>query len=394
MKVLAKSVDATAAINVFDDIPRSDNGSPDQDETAFAYLNRSGRAEAARVRQLVNAWFAHYPATHRHALVARFRSTIDDQHKSAFFELFVHEFILVRGHKILAIEPRLSHSSKSPDFLVQTNPGHHHRFYIECVIATGRSQEETAAQARLNQALSAVDNTPSTAHFLDLSVHGTPNAPVSINRLRRMLREWIAGLREGDGAKQAAPFVYDEYGMRITLRPFPRFNRERPSRAIGVRHFPVQQVKPDRDIRAALEKKASPYGTLDHPYLVAVNAFGFFQREDAALDALLGIPAVVFRSAADREMETEEIRKPDGIWIGPRGPRKRGLSAVLSTEQIDPWNFASRRARLIRNPCAAAVLSPFFGGIDEFELRGDGFRLIEGARIGSIFGLPQGWPEE
>jgi hypothetical protein len=152
---------------VFDDIPRPDIDWSDQHEAAFAYLNRSGRPEAARVRQLVEDWLARYPADGRDAQVARLRSTIDDQHRAAFFELFVHELLLTRGHRIMEIEPKLPHTPKSPDFLVQAKEGH--RCYLECIVATGRSQQEVAAQARLNQALTALDRTSSPHHFLDLT---------------------------------------------------------------------------------------------------------------------------------------------------------------------------------------------------------------------------------
>jgi hypothetical protein len=60
-------------MGIFDDIPREGDEPPQQDETAFAYLNRSNRIEAARVRKLVDAWFSHYPAEKRDPLVARFR---------------------------------------------------------------------------------------------------------------------------------------------------------------------------------------------------------------------------------------------------------------------------------------------------------------------------------
>jgi len=377
-------------MTAFDDVPRQGRDPPQQDETAFAYLNRSGRAEAGRVRRLVDTWLDHYPLQHRDALVTRFRSSIDDQHRSAFFELFLHELVLTRGHKVVAIEPKLAHTTRSPDFLVETSQGE--RFYLEGVIATGRSREDAAAQARLNQALAAIDSTPSPAHFLDLSAHGVPSAPISINKMKRSLARWIATLPEDDAATSAAPFVYDEHGLRITLRAFPRKNRARGTRSIGVRHFPVRQVTVDEDIRGALEKKASRYGDLDHPYVVAVNALGLFHHEDDAFDSLLGTAVTQMREFNDGTFRTEDTRKPDGVWVGPKGPRRRGLSAVFSTEQIDPWNFASRHARLIRNPWSIAVLPPIALGVDEFAPIDGNFRRTEGMIVGRIFGLPEAWP--
>ena len=275
-------------MHIFDDIAHELDDLPHQDETAFAYLNRSARAEAECVRQLVVRWFDHYPADKRGGLVARFRSPIDDQHYSAFFELFLHEIVLTCGHRIVAIEPLLASTRKSPDFLVESVPGG--RFYLEAVLATGRSQEEARAQARLNQALAAIDKTPSPAHFLDLYVRGVPGAPITIRKLTAGLRQWIAGLPDDRSAFEVAPFVFEEHDVHIRLQAWPRHNREPAARAIGVRHFPPHQEKAYDDIRDALERKASRYGALDHPYVVAVNAMRLFQRDDAIMDAVLGTP--------------------------------------------------------------------------------------------------------
>ena len=377
-------------MSLFDDLPRSAMDFPHHTETAFAYLNRSGRLEAERVRILVNTWFSHYPQADHEPLAARFRSSIDDQHRSAFFELFLHELVLTHGHKVLAIEPALTHTAKSPDFLAESAEGQ--RFYLEAVLATGRSHDDAAAQARLNQVLAAIDSTPSPSHFLDISPQGMPAAPVPINKLKRALLQWVNALPPDDTATERPPFVYHEHGLRITVRAFPRRNQPGTGRSIGVRHFPVQQVTADEDVRAALEKKAARYGNLDHPHLVAVNVLGLFHREDEVLDALFGTCCTGVTQLANGTLRTDERRKPDGIWFGPRGSRRKGLSAVLSTEQIDPWNFAARRARLVRNPWSTAPLPPLSLGIDEFHLVDNEFHRTDGANMGCIFGLPEGWP--
>jgi hypothetical protein len=104
-----------------------------------------------------------------------------------------------------------------------------------------------------------------------------------------------------------------------------------------------------------------------------------------------GTPVTQIHELADGKFRTE-VRKPDGVWSGPKGPRKKGLSAVLSTEQIDPWHFASRHARLIRNPWATTPLPPLALGIDEFNPVDGSFHKIKGATAGPIFSLPQDWP--
>lgn len=199
-------------MSIFDDISRTDTAPPLQNETAFGYLNRSGRVEAGRVRHNVDLWLDHYPVEHRDALIARFRSSIDDHHLSAFFELFLYELMLARKFTVVAIEPPLAHTRKSPDFLVEDSNGL--RFYLEAAFATGRSRGEVGAQARLNEALAAIDGTLSPEHFLDITVQGVPTAPVSINRMRKELKRWIRGLPNGAKAENAAPFHFDEHNFQ------------------------------------------------------------------------------------------------------------------------------------------------------------------------------------
>src|SRR5262245_19699515 len=132
-----------SSMSIFDEIPRQHfEGRPDG-EAMFAYTNRSGRAEAQRVRDSMDSWVKRYPETHRENLVARLRSVSDDQHRTAFFELFLYRLLQVRGHKIIDIEPKLEHTGKSPDFLAETP--NRERFYIEAAMATGFSNQEVAA---------------------------------------------------------------------------------------------------------------------------------------------------------------------------------------------------------------------------------------------------------
>jgi hypothetical protein len=111
-----------------------------------------------------------------------------------------------------------------------------------------------------------------------------------------------------------------------------------------------------------------------------------------ALDALLGSRCTVLGQTADG-FTHRESRSPDGVWYGPSGARRKGLSAVFSTEGIDPWNFITRRGRLIRNPWATAPLLSLDLGAEDFQPDEDRYRIIAGRSMGEIFGLPDGWPE-
>jgi hypothetical protein len=373
---------------IFDPLPRHDINPKQPHETAFGYLNRSGRANAGRVRELVETWLERYPAAHREALVGRLRSKRDRDHHAAFFELFVHELLLTGGHTILAIEPILPHTPYRPDFLIKTQHGQ--RVYMECTIATGTANEQLGAEARLNAALSAIEDVNSPTWFLSLKTDGLPTAPMKSTRLRSELVAWLAALPEGYVALTGPPFVYSEHGATISLRISGR--RNVPGRAVGIRNLEAKWCTDHLDIRAKVEEKATRYDPLEHPYVVAVNALSPYADKSDAVNALLGDEAITITTFADGTSSTEYTRTPDGIWRGPQGARRVGLSGVLSFEQVTAWSFAAQRGRLIRNPWAKVEVGPFELGVDEFNPVSEELRLTPGRALGSIFGLSDGWP--
>jgi hypothetical protein len=353
--------------------------------TSLPLATSTDRAAPRRNASATSWTNGSHAASSRDNLASRFRLLNDDAHHSAFFELFIHELVFTRGHRVVAVEPKLPHTDKTPDFLIEAAEGH--RLYLECALATGRSAQGQAAQARLNRALKAIERTPSPAHYLSVVPSGDLSGEVSMKRLTRRLQKWVVGLPSGDRA-MADPFVYEELGLTLIVRAFPRRTLDQIERTIGVTHFPAQTVKTGDDLRRKLKGKATKYGDLDHPHVVALNALGMFAYPHHAVDALFGSPRVAVSELPDGRVERHEERAGDGVWRGPKGAQNTRLSAVISTEGVDPWNLGSRRGRLIRNPWAAKPLPPFPLGIDEYTPEAS----IEGERMDVVFGLPGGWP--
>jgi hypothetical protein len=149
-------------------------------------------------------------------------------------------------------------------------------------------------------------------------------------------------------------------------------------------------------VRPALKKKASRYGKLDHPYLVALNALSTHHRELAVIDALLGTEYVRLSKGPNGEEIEEYLRKPDGIWYGPPDgqPQNKRLSGVLALTKIDPWNFASKMGLLIPNPWAEKPLPQLGLGTAELVVVGSAYERKEGEPIHKLVGLPAAWPDQ
>lgn len=385
---------------VFDGHPRDIAGGADHLVSQFEYLNRSDRDEAERVRNLVEDLFSRYPADAQDTLRTRLRSVDDNQHMGAVFELVLYELLLRAGCQILAVEPALEGTERSPDFFAQTETGA--RFYLEATLATGRSRTQEGADRRLSEALQAIDSVQSPDFFLDAHIAGTPAAPVSGRHLKRRLEDWLQTLdyeqitAQGNDEATARPeFTYEQHGVRFRIAVIPRHQTRGTTergRAIAGRTLAPLSVQPQEPIRTAVLGKAGRYGDLDAPYIVAVNALSTYAREDDAVDALFGTKIVSVRQTAEG-FEDRIGRDTDGVWYGARGPVNTRISAVLSTERLGPWSLGQRRARLFVNPWARRPLAALPLAIDVREVREKRLHRTAGSSIAELLELPEGWPE-
>ncbi len=387
-------------MRVFDNGPWDVKGGADHLISQFDYLNCSDRVEAERVREFVEDLFSRYPESEEERLRWRLRAKDNSTHLSAFFELFLHDLLLRCGCTVLAIEPNLETSERSPDFLAETEDGC--LFYLEATLATGRSQTDEGADRRLREALQAIDDVPSPDYFFDLHIRGKPDKPISGKRLKIQLESWLATLDfeeisscwEHKG-RPSSSFCFEEHGVRFRLYPIPRGasrGKTERGRAIATRSLAPLTVQPQEPIRKSIIKKAGRYGELSAPYVIAVNAMGEYARYDSAVDAVFGSPATSVQ-LTDQGSEVHDCRAKDGVWLGQKDPKNTRVSAILSTERLTPWSVGQRRMRLIINPWATHPLGPTFFPCDIVDFEKDNSGVVEKAPLREIFELPEGWPE-
>ena len=141
---------------LFDSKERVIPGPMGELESDWEYLDRSGRLEAARVRDFLEHWVAQYPATHRARLVAHLRSGKRELYDPAAFELIV--FALLRSLDCsVAVEPEVPGGNlKRPDFLATTPGGE--SVYVEATLASAYSRAEITAQNRVKRVYAAMES--------------------------------------------------------------------------------------------------------------------------------------------------------------------------------------------------------------------------------------------
>lgn len=386
---------------LFEDILRNFKGTRGHTEPLYEYLNRSARPAMDRVRDLLEDWFSNLPSDAKNELRSRFRSSDDIQHQSAFFEIYLHALFSKLGFQI-EIHPEIPGQTTHPEFLVlkEEKPVS----YIEATLASGPI-EEKAADKRENVVYETIDKMNSPNFFIGVKVHGSPNTPPPGRKWRAFLENWLSELDsdavgekiKSDGLEDLPSATLNNDGWTITFQAIPKSPEARGKpgiRPIGVRFFGFEQLKEDEYIRNAVKEKATKYGNLDFPYVIAINVLSIFSHDQMVMDALFGDEGIRFYHKPGGGSDHKPIRAPNGAFCGPHGPQNTRVSGVIICKNLLWGNIFSENPVLWHNPWASLPLDQDFWIFPQYVPNSEKTRieLKSGRKAGDLFGLPEGWP--
>jgi hypothetical protein len=385
--------------HLFDQVARDYLGPADYAESWFPFLNRSAQTEVQNIRDLLQKWFDIFPPSGKMELRSRFRSADDRQHLAAFFELYCHALLRHQRFGVKLHRTVSADSSTAPDFFAQRDGKP--MFYMESTLSA-RSDAESAAQARLDHVYDIVSRLKSPSFSVGVQIRKFPSHAPSASRIRSFLKGRLAKLDPDEITEMIATRGWDsvphwrwsENGWEVVFYPIPKAKEHRGNsddRLLGAFLQTFEKLQPGGSLPRALKSKATHYGSLDIPYVIAVNVTDLFINELEIVDALFGEERITLDM---RTRETSSERLPDGLWVGPDGPRNQRVSAILVTRNLDPWSIAGKDPVLWHNPWARHPLSmeTWQGSQKTLDLASSEMTLLEGKHAWEILELAPKWP--
>lgn len=383
--------------SLFEVRTRTDRSPSHARESLIDFVNRAAGPYWDRVREHLTVWVDQYPAQHRDDVRGRLCSRIDIDFHAAYWELFNFQVLRRAGFE-LTCHPEMPGTGKRPDFLVE---GHGSRFYLEAKLL-GDSQEERRRQRERNQIWNELDRRVQSEHFfVRLGVPARGHSPLPFRSLASATTAWLAELDvesvrrqvELGGLVNVESFVWadERSGWSVSLSPIPKSRHSASDRLVGMGEAEAWFADDRTAIRKTLDRKSHRYGqNLDAPLVVALSMGRAFVDDTDLLDALFGDEVVhVHRET----METELGRAHNGLWLGARGPKARGLSAVLAAKGVSPWSLGGAQLKLWVNPWAARPVDLAVPCIGAVTPRDTSIERRDAAEsVLSWLNLPADWP--
>jgi hypothetical protein len=360
-------------MRLFEAIERTDPSVATHVEDTYSFLNRVDDPAFDRIRQVLNEWFARYealqPAKAANDVAGRMRSKHALQFDGAFWELYLHEAHVRLGFDVATHPDDVRH----PDFVLTKRD---ERVFLEATI-TGTNRGSNAAQVYdwINQARDR-------NYFVGVDIIEAGAATPKRTDVTRPLEAWLGGLaddwsahREALERGHARELPRCEIAIRDWLLRFEAYPKSAKARAevsfptIGV--YPGQaawQGSSAAIVRAKLAAKATHYGELNGPLVIALHDVTPFASRSVMRDALFG------------------LEQP--FWQENAGSSNR-VSAVLAASDFGMSSPARKTPELWLNPFARHALRP---GLLAWPVVGDDAGDAGSFEPAVLFGLPTDWP--
>lgn len=335
-------------------------------------------------------------------LVARLRSGDNTQFRSAVFELSLYAALRELGYDVQC-HPELPNGLPfRPDFFATAPSGR--SFYLEAVLAS----ENTGDPGGHPLIATTLDVFTKAAHpnfTVMVKPHGAPTTQPSRKRLRRETLRWLDALDPNEvgasikskGWASAPQLEWVHEGLKLTLTAMPlrEDRRGKASRLLGAQFGQASWVNTSSPLRAAVEFKGRRYGQLEAPLVVAINVANRHMDRDDEMQALFGDEQFVV-SVSDSDAEAQVVRKPNGAWLGPAGPRLTRVTAAWIFSNLCPYNLATVRGTLYLNPWSRYSIPDDLRTFAHAEDDDQDGEIVwrDGRTLGEALGLPARWPEQ
>jgi hypothetical protein len=350
-----------------------------------------------KCRNATEEWFGRIPDPEQLDLRRRFQSSDDSQHIAAYWEIYLHEFLLRCGYSVQA-HPLHGQGVKSPDFLA-TSAGE--AFYLEATtieLPKPERDENGRRQAIFDAILRKVHSENFTIG-IESVVDGASSPPT--NSLCRELNEWLESLDPGacvptHGGRLEFPerrISFADWVWSFTALP-----RLSPGRYWSIiQMYPSQGgvVTDHSDIAQKLKEKAERYGNLEHPLLLAIMSPRVHAGDIGDVHrALFGISGDMPVRLCEGSWHGEYIGSQSGLWVNQNGPTRTNVTGVLYLSHLGCHAVAQRRITAWECPWSGHRL-PTQLIADRITLNcfDNSFDLIQAMKAPhEVFGLPVDWP--
>ena len=403
------------AIVLFDGKERNHAKPSLRAETTYSFYDRTSLTGFAHLRQMLQRWLNRLPLDKQMDITARMqhagRGSPNEQRSfdSAFFELFMHEFLLGTGG-VVVVEPEIY--GLTPDFGVAEldSEGELVSYVVEATNLNVASGSEFDSNWNENHALDVLDQIESPDFLLHVETTGELTETPSRSALRRPFEQLVKstdydrlyaitdGGRWLQGNLPNAVFRQGNWQITGHLIPASRERRPKKGRFIGAGPSKGGSFDPVNKTKARLYEKTRRYKQIER-LIIALRIDWNVDVEELA-EALFGRRSlrIYFRKDPSADIGTipppEDIQLLDGFWFNSRGPQNCNVVGIMAFRSLYPQNIDRATMVFFENPYSDFTMPAWTNQVTRAQYSDQKVQFVAGVGPSEFAKDHEPWREE
>lgn len=322
----------------------------------------------------------------------------DAQFKSAFFELFLHEFLVATGG-IVRVEPDLN--DLTPDFAVceKTEVNGQMNYVVEASDIDLERGTKLERDWNERSAIDALNEIDSPSFFLVAEARGELESTPPKRGLKATFENLIKKANYEElllktnepnfdfSELPAAAYTFSNWTIVGHLCPVTPENLEVGGDFVGVFSGDADSIDDIGRTRNRLYDKARRYKNVDN-LIIALRCDDSNHR---LKETLFGSQQLNFFTHND-PTETTELPAPyysqklDGFWFNSGGPQNDHVIGVATFYGVHPWSLDEVRAVFYPNPYVDKPMPKWTNSVTHAEYNNGEISIVEGVPVSSFLG--------
>lgn len=384
---------------LFNDFERTDHSPASLTESYYSFLNRISTPYWVTIRQLLESWMVYLPNSISGDIIGRMKSGDDKDFLGAFWETYL--YIISKNLNFeTTVHPNIHESPNRPDFMLDLKG----KYYI--LEATALSTPNKTSQYKIwDQIYDFINEIDSPYFFLNLELICAGTEQPSISKSLSKLESKLKLLGSSNEDEQELKKISDDFicyicdrgwKIKITITYKNRL-RGKKTRPIGVSTLGLGLgISNSNDWRAIFfkalnKKKASRYGKLSNPYIIAILLDNHYPCDYIVMDALFGNHQInIPGTDPNRRWSSNE---QSCFWRESYG-HNNSVSAVVVAHRLKPSSIVKSEPIIWHNPWALYPISDNVFPWRSYRLDSQNTLHMTEPRMRTykILGLDEDWP--
>lgn len=321
-------------------------------ESTYDFLTRvcnsSYLPDIENARARLELWFSRLPQKEMDRMRQEMSRGREVQFDACFFELFLHKLLHSSGCNP-EFHPSLADRERTPDFAARCASGS--EFLLEATVVTDKPDDERSEETLQGQILDRLNSLSSPRMSFNISELVVKSSQMpSLRKMSQFVMRKIAAASDDAASLQDEVWKYEDARVKLRIRPIP-LSKKTWNSNVGIGPTKTRWGSPETAIAEKLSDKATRYGKIEAPFVIAVNVVSGWTNNLACVTrTLLGIPEKTLLqtegiSAIQEHLDSESFWYKNGV------PQHRTVSAVLATRMF-PWSVLRAPLMLYHNPHA------------------------------------------